>query len=317
MSRGTDWKWMRDESELTELLQQGADIEAEVVTSLAKTLNDRYIDVGVQNGVIVHIEGNYELSNEKIELISRLPAFEQLKFFDLTNTREGVNDETLELLSNSATLSRLETLYTRSWEITGKGIAAIANSPHLLNLRDLRFRVGYDNEENVCAIVAQGTALGRLEELFLEDYGMSDDSYKKLAETKILTNIRKLNLKGGQEHVTVEGFKALLGSEVLTSNLTPLALENTMIGNEGVALLLESDLFGRLEELSLEVGIITDTGAELLLRDDRIKGMKTLTLSENYISEALIEKLKDRFGDRVQSTWQSEDEGDYYIHGWE
>jgi len=309
-----DLKYMRDESALAQLLLQDADINKRKATSLAKALRG---NIKVQDGKIIRINENWDLSNKQIKLIARLPAFGQLRVLDLTENRDEANDETLEVLAHSAILSNLEVLHTKSWSINGKGIAAIANSPHLRNLRDLRFRVGYDNTDNICAIVAQGTALGNLEALFLEDYGMSDDSYKKLAKTEILTNMKKLKLKGGQEHITVEGFKALLGSKALTGNLRSMALENTAIGNEGVALLLASDLFGRLEELSLEAGIITDTGAELLLRDDRIEEMEILSLSENYISEALIEKLKDRFGDRIHSEWQSEDEGDYYVHGWE
>lgn len=75
--------------------------------------------------------------------------------------------------------------------------------------------------------------------------------------------------------------------------LRHLALRNSEIQDEVCAALAAAPVVAGLETLDLSMGVLTDDGAAALLGGQPLTHLKRLDLHHNYLSRALLERLRD------------------------
>ncbi|MEK4009059.1 STM4015 family protein [Paenibacillus sp. FSL H3-0333] len=135
----------------------------------------------------------------------------------------------------------------------------------------------------------------KLEELIIITGGLSKAVLADIAASR-LPNLRKLELYLGVDNYGFDG-----GLEDLLPliepgkfpNLTYLGLKNSEIQDEIAAALADAPILDQLHTLDMSLGTLSDTGAEALLASERVKGLKLLNLSHHYMSDEMMQRLKD------------------------
>ena len=109
---------------------------------------------------------------ELVELIARAPELGNLKILNLL--AEDVDCDGAAAIANSPTLAGLEQLRLGD-KLGDVGLVAIARSPHLNALEQLELR-GYVGEEETAIILANSPRMAKLVDLQLEDEGLEADA---------------------------------------------------------------------------------------------------------------------------------------------
>ncbi|MFF9350665.1 STM4015 family protein [Streptomyces sp. NPDC014734] len=96
----------------------------------------------------------------------------------------------------------------------------------------------------------------------------------------------------------VEDLAPLLSGAAFPA-LRHLGLQNSEIQDEIAAAVASAPVVARLESLSLAMGTLGDEGAEALLSGQPLTHLASLDLHHHYVGEALVERLRNLLGDRV------------------
>lgn len=158
----------------------------------------------------------------------------------------------------------------------------------------------------------QGLGLGRprhehLAKLVIQTGGLSGTVLRELA-TAHLPELEHLELwlgdPGYGRDLTPEDLQA-----ILTGNLFPklkyLGLRNDAEADATAELVAQSPVVGQLEVLDLSLGTLGDRGAMALLHCPSIKKLRELNISHHYVSESVVEQLK-QCGPRVDASDRKE-----------
>lgn len=135
----------------------------------------------------------------------------------------------------------------------------------------------------------------KLEELIIITGGLSKAVLADIAASR-LPNLRKLELYLGVDNYGFDG-----GLEDLLPliepgkfpKLTYLGLKNSEIQDEIAAALADAPILDQLDTLDMSLGTLSDTGAEAILASDRVKGLKLINLSYHYMSDEMMDRLKN------------------------
>jgi hypothetical protein len=108
-----------------------------------------------------------------VQQIARAPELGNLTILNLPC--EDVDCDGAAAIANSPTLARLKELRLGD-KISDFGLCAIARSPHLKELERLELR-GYISEDETAIILANSPHMAKLVDLMLEDDGLETDGY--------------------------------------------------------------------------------------------------------------------------------------------
>ncbi|MER5359476.1 STM4015 family protein [Streptomyces sp. NPDC002785] len=119
--------------------------------------------------------------------------------------------------------------------------------------------------------------------------------------------------------VTVEDLAPVLSGAAFPA-LRHLGLQNSEIQDEIAAAVASAPVVAQLESLSLAMGTLGDEGAEALLSGQPLTHLTSLDLHHHYISDPLVDRLRDLLGaDRVNGEihevedWDPEEDGHRYV----
>ncbi len=145
-----------------------------------------------------------------------------------------------------------------------------------------------------------GLRLGRIEHtnltrLVIETGGLNREVVQDILQSD-LPNLQHLELWIGTEEygrtVEVEHFAPLL-TENLFPNLRYLGLRNAQIADEIATTIVNSPLLDQIETLDLSLGVLTDVGGRALQNSERVRGLKKLDLHRHYLSDKLMDGLRE------------------------
>ncbi|MEH2157905.1 STM4015 family protein [Nostoc sp.] len=156
----------------------------------------------------------------------------------------------------------------------------------------------------------------RLKALIVETGGLSRDTVAQICQMN-LPALEHLELWFGSEDYGgdcwVEDLNQILFEEKFP-NLTYLGLRNSQFTDEIVSVIVSSPVIDYISVLDLSMGMLSDAGAEELLNCSAINNLDILNISENFLSQAMIEKFSE-LDVRVLANNQKEEDEDSYIHG--
>ncbi|MCA9683448.1 MAG: molybdenum metabolism regulator, partial [Myxococcales bacterium] len=175
--------------------------------------------------------------------------------------------------------------------------------PAMPNLRSLHVRGGE---------IDLGTLeLPKLERLLIETGGLPRESIAGIAAAKA-PELAHLEVwfgrrdYGGSDDITA--LDALWANPNLPQ-LKHLGLQNAEMQDQIAAALANSKILAQVESVDMSMGTMHEPGARAILAAaDSFKHLKSLNLEENYISDALAERLSKAFGAKVD--WSDQDEPD-------
>ncbi|WP_340021653.1 STM4015 family protein [Paenibacillus sp. FSL K6-1096] len=135
----------------------------------------------------------------------------------------------------------------------------------------------------------------KLEELIIITGGLSKDVLADVAASR-LPNLRKLELYLGVDNYGFDG-----GLEDILPliepgkfpKLTYLGLKNSEIQDEIAQALADAPILDQLDTLDMSLGTLSDEGAEAILASERVKGLKHINLSYHYMSDEMMDRLKN------------------------
>ncbi|RCJ29283.1 hypothetical protein A6769_35780 [Nostoc punctiforme NIES-2108] len=155
----------------------------------------------------------------------------------------------------------------------------------------------------------------RLKALIVETGGLSRDTVAQICQMN-LRALEHLELWFGSEdyggNCWIEDIHPILFEEKFP-NLTYLGLRNSQFTDEIVSLIVNSPVIDYISVLDLSMGTLSDAGAEELLNCSAINNLDILNISENFLSQAIIEKFSE-LDVRVLANNQNKEEYDSYIH---
>ncbi len=160
---------------------------------------------------------------------------------------------------------RLEVLCIEAHEVDTEALFKI-KMPQLRSLTVSHLR------EYPMDVLAKNSSLDKLETLVIRPHAFEYDD--------------------DEAYLVFKDIRAIAQSKHLTS-LKHLHLQCTDFGDEGIGEIIQSGLLKRLETLKMPSGATTDVGAEMLIDAD-LSHLKRLDLSSNYLSPAVIERLKEK-----------------------
>ena len=135
-----------------------------------------------------------------------------------------------------------------------------------------------------------------LEELEIICGGLPSLVIKQIAAAK-LPKLKKLNLYFGVEDYgfdgTIEDIASILKADYI-KNLSYLGLGNSELQDEIVEKIVESKNLYNIKTLDLSNGTLTDKGGQMILDNiSMFKNLEKLDLTYHYLSEKMMEKLKN------------------------
>jgi uncharacterized protein (TIGR02996 family) len=177
--------------------------------------------------------------------LARSPHLRRLLSLDLTHCPIG--DAGLAALTEGP-WAGLRVLDLAETEITDTGLAALARSPLLGNIQSLDLSRNKQVTGRGIAELAQSPHARRLDFLWLGFVPGGDEAARAIAESPHLSALRVLSLAG--TGIGLEGVSALARSPHLTG-LRRLHLADNHLGKKGAEVLLSSPLLGRLSRLDI------------------------------------------------------------------
>ncbi|MFF8690815.1 STM4015 family protein [Streptomyces sp. NPDC015144] len=201
----------------------------------------------------------------------------------------------------------------------------------------------------MCDITPVVEAFGQLEELVVRGCGQQYGERTSLAlrpvRHKALKTLRfesgglpapVVRAVGASELPALERLELWLGVEEYggdagVADLAPflsgagfpalrhLGLQNSEIQDEIAAAVASAPVVAQLESLALSMGTLGDEGAEALLRGQPLTHLASLDLHHHYMSEPLVERLRellgpDRLNDDIDDAdWDDDEDGHRYV----
>ena len=261
---------------------------------------------------------------------------------------DGLDEEAAELLAAAPQLGLLRRLLLGGVDFDGEALRRLAGSEFLGNLRVLRvgeeidpdFDEGIECRASAYEVESLVARLPRLEELYLLAHGPDParlfalpmpnlrvlqlyhaDEYPLdvLADNPTLGRLTALLLhpsaQGGYARaIGVPELEALCGSEHLAS-LEHLRLRLTELGDEGVAVLVESGMIERLRVLDLRLGCVTDDGAATLADCPELAELELLNLSRNALTDTGVAILEATGVSLIADDQHDEDDDEWTYVG--
>ncbi|MEH2176958.1 STM4015 family protein [Nostoc sp.] len=155
----------------------------------------------------------------------------------------------------------------------------------------------------------------RLKALIVETGGLSRDTVAQICQMN-LRALEHLELWFGSEdyggNCWIEDIHPILFEEKFP-NLTYLGLRNSQFTDEIVSVIVSSPVIDYISVLDLSMGTLSDAGAEELLNCSAINNLDILNISENFLSQAMIEKFSE-LDVRVLANNQKKEDNVSYIH---
>jgi uncharacterized protein (TIGR02996 family) len=171
-------------------------------------------------------------------------------------------------LADSGSMSNLRELNLAFSSVGPRGAEAIGQSPHLVRLESLEFLDSHVQDRGATAVLA-GHQFAGLVELGLAGNSLTDET------------------------------AATLASATHLSRLTSLSLYDNRLTDAGVAQLASAPHLAGLTRLNLHTNRFGDTGAEALLASPHLGQLRSLAVGHNAVSAAMVERLRERFGNGV------------------
>jgi uncharacterized protein (TIGR02996 family) len=171
------------------------------------------------------------------------------------------------------------------------------HSPFVSTVRTLDL-TGLELENDGVALLARSTALGNLRELILDDNLVGVRGIEALARARFrLTRLSVRGMSGGEAYsddpaVRSEGVAAIAGSHRFR-DLESLDLSGNEIDDEALAALVQSPHLVNLRELVLANNELTDVGLEVLAEEGWEVRLEHLDLSGNPIGDGGPAHLAD------------------------
>lgn len=143
----------------------------------------------------------------------------------------GLGDEQLRALLDTADLSKLRELWLSDWELSRAGVSELANTDKLAQLTELNFYLDPTDDAAFPGIreLAANTGLRNVATLRLVNCGLGDDEARALAKSKCFPKLKVLELSQNPD-VTDAGVAALL-SAAHFPHLTRVILEDNHVLN--------------------------------------------------------------------------------------
>ena len=192
----------------------------------------------------------------------------------------GVN-----LLARARQLASLEVLHLGFNDLTDQGLRALAEIPHLAQLRELYL----DDNKQLGApgirALADSPYLGGLRLLDLSGNGLTEPALRVLINGESLRQLDALALSGNQ--IGDGGVEGLAHSDLLKRMLCrrpSLDFSRNNIGPVGARALAESSIIEPLESLDLSLNAIGDAGLASLAQSPYLRNLKHLLVQENRIT---------------------------------
>ncbi|MBO0697704.1 MAG: TIGR02996 domain-containing protein [Zavarzinella sp.] len=228
------------------------------------------------------------------ERLAESPYLTQIRTLDL-NDGNLIANQGVEALMGSPQLSSLTELKLGGNSLGSAGLRAIAQSPYVRGLErlDLQRNDVWDDGLKYLAASPTLAGLGRLD---LERTRTGNDGVLALARSKHLTRLNWLHLGGNT--ISDRAIVGLAGSPVV-AELRDLFLHSNDIRDRGAAALAEAPGLGKLLRLFLRHNQIRDDGAIAIAASPYLGRLQELQLGENRISDWAGDKLRARFGNRV------------------
>lgn len=157
---------------------------------------------------------------------------------------------------------------------------------------------------NIKELIIKGSnnlSLGDIDHPNLENLEIITGGLPKLVIEEItrgkLTNLKSLLLYFGVEEYGFDGGIEDIRNLVENGNfpnLREIGLVNSEIQDEIVEMFLDTDLFKQIKVLSFGKGTFSDKAGQLLLEQaDKLSHLDLLDLEFNYLSDEMLEKLKN------------------------
>lgn len=325
-SAGDDLKKRKDEifeanlkSWLSDRVRKALEEPGEDTETIALTWKHGFLEK-----VRVGTEYDYE-GPQPVEVLRDLFKSSATRF--LRELRVGLTDaegengytEEIQAISKAGKLEALQLLflgdfeYPDETEMSWTEVGDIAKAfPVLRAIKHLEVQGG--------GIECSATPnLPTLETLILRTGGLPGSVASAVAKAK-LENLKHLEIWFGADDY---------GADADVGNIQPifegsgfpnvkyLGLKNSEFQNDIAREIAGSKILGQLETLDLSMGTMTDEGATVLVEHAKaFQHLKKIDVSDNFISDKLVEALRNAFGDAIDTGGQEEadDWGDGDLH---
>jgi uncharacterized protein (TIGR02996 family) len=180
---------------------------------------------------------------------------------------------------------------------------ALVASPYLARLAALEVSRGYYDigPQEVAVLAASPDAAG-LTALALHVHALGPGGAAALAASPHLAGLTGLSLScygfDRDDYLGAAGARALASSPHLT-RLSSLGLANCGITDEACDVLAAAPNWTALTTLDLSSNQVRGGGAAALLASPRLPRLARLYVRDNPVPDAMQERLRDRFGERV------------------
>lgn len=230
------------------------------------------------------------LGNATITELADSPRAANLRCLDLFRVRAAS-----EAIAASPHLAGLRELRLRQARVDDAGFKALCDSPHLNELQSLTVT---DDALTIHAgrAFADATGLLAVEGLNLAGNRVGPDGTLIMAASENAARLRKLNLAANG--IADYGVEAVCNQKHI-NKLTHLDVSGNLLRDRAALALAAASHLGTLRELNLRGNDITDAGAEALANSPHLTDLRRLDLSGNPMREKAAALLRERFGSRV------------------
>jgi uncharacterized protein (TIGR02996 family) len=242
-----------------------------------------------------------DLGDTGVRTLVSSPGVAGLKTLDLMHNR--IRAEGAQAVAASPWLTGLTALYLgrsacgyTTNDIGPQGARALAGAANLAGLTTLGLDLNHIGAKGLAAL-AGSRFLTRLRCLGLRGNAVGPAGVRALAESPNLRSIEVLSL--GANDIGDEGAVAL-GRSPFAGGLRTLWLVGNRIGDRGVATLARSATLAGLRDLHLGANPFGKAGVQALIQSPHLAGLKVLRLTGTKLADADTQKLRERFGDRVE-----------------
>lgn len=201
-----------------------------------------------------------------VPAVMALPQLAEVRELEF-NDRPWIDPETAMLLREGETNN-----------MTAADAVAIAESPHVTNLRGLRIAPYHDIGMEGCIALFQSKRLANLEALELPGQHVGDEGADALRRAKHLRQLRVLDLSMGR--MTPTAATSLANAKHLKSVRTLNLAFNDFVA-VGAERLAQAATFKNLHVLSLAANEIGDDGLTALAHSPHLTNVRELNLSAN------------------------------------
>lgn len=231
-----------------------------------------------------------DLGNGGLNVLLRSPFLTAVESLDLSFN--GLCDAGVRLLARATTLPKLRELYLNlNGQVSGLGVATLAESPYLAGLRVLDIS-GNDVGDAGAKALAESRYLTKLHTVRLFANHVGDAGVAALVRgpliERMLRQSPELDLR--QNAIGPAGARELAAAPAL-ARLTALDLSGNYIGDDGLAAVAGSPHLTRLRRLSVRQNRITDRGAGELARSPLMPRLRFLDAASNQLTARGVERL--------------------------